>query len=334
MINWISSEDEKDVKKVDVENLKKAINYLKSLNSDDEMTKYVCELFDEYKDILVDKPNLLRSNLEMKYGDNFVVDDDIEKSDIIISPSDLNSYYTIKQLNKDKKDLAIVCFDFHSDTYDYNDFLWKGNSFSKLMKEGYINHYIVIGVPEYKRQMVLDDTNEDLKQRVHLINEEELYKVILDTNCKNVFISIDADCFDCRKSKYTAVEYSPSTILNYISRLNLSDINETNYKEKVLNCVHVKNELGYSNYYKTGENDLSVEKVIQIMNNVLAFCEINDIQVGFEKDGPFFQIMEVSGYDYGDLTAKMVAKLIKSFSLKEVRKDGKSRILRKDSKNV
>ena len=37
-------------------------------------------------------------------------------------------YGFLDDLNKDKKNLATVCFDMHSDTYDYNDFLWKGNS--------------------------------------------------------------------------------------------------------------------------------------------------------------------------------------------------------------
>lgn len=33
----------------------------------------------------------------------------------------------------------------HSDTYDYNDNLWKGNVFSKLLKENYINSFVVLG---------------------------------------------------------------------------------------------------------------------------------------------------------------------------------------------
>lgn len=330
MVNWISSEDEKDARKIDFCNLYKIIEFAKN-NSNDEMVKYVCQIFDEYKYVILENPELLKEIMMKKFGDEFVIDGDIENSDIIISPSDLNAYYTIKELNKNKENLAIVCFDMHSDTYDYNDFLWKGNSFSRLMKEGYINHYIVMGVPYHKRAEVLDETNEDLKSRVHMIDEDALYKTLKGTGCDHVFVSIDADCFNCREAKYTAVEYSPSTILNYVS--HIEKINENNLDEKIHECVHVKNELGYSNYYHTGESDLSVERVIEIINNTVEFCKQNNIAVGFTENGPYFQIMEVSGYDYGNLTSEMVIKLIDNLVKKEVKTDEKTRILKKDIKN-
>ncbi len=332
MVNWISSEDEKNVRKIDYINLCNIINFVKKQSSCDEMVKYVCQIYDEYKDVLSDDPLLLRESLKNYYGDNFVIDGNLEKSDIIISPSDLNAYYTIKELNKGKKDLTIVCFDLHSDTYDYNDFLWKGNSFSRLMNEGYINHYIVIGVPKYKRKMCLEDTNQELRERVHLIDREEIIKTIKNVKSKNIFVSIDADCFDCRRSQYTSVEYSPSTILNYVS--HLTAIDEENYISKIHECVHVKNELGYSNYYHTGENDLTVDDVINITNDVAIFCESNDINLGLNPSSPYFQLMEVSGYDYGGLTTELVVKLIDGLSFKEVRKSGKGRILKKNKKNV
>lgn len=332
MVNWISSEDEKNARKVDYNNLCRVMNFVKSQNTNDEMVKYVCEIFNEYIYVLKEEPILVKDSLQNCYNDNFVVDGELEKSDIIISPSDLNAYFTIKQLNKTKKDLAIVCFDLHSDTYDYNDFLWKGNSFSRLMKEGYISHYIVIGVPKEKRAMCIEDTNEDLKNRVHLIDEDELLITLARTKCKNVFVSIDADCFDCRRSKYTGVEYSPTTILNHISHID--SINKDNYVDKIRSCVQVKNTLGYSNYYHTGENDLTVDDVIRIVGDVSYFCDIYGINLGINPDTPYFQIMEVSGYDYEGLTTNMIVKLIDGLSLKEVKKNGKSRILRKNSKNV
>ena len=328
MVNWISSADEKSARKVDYNNLCRIMNFVKMQQPTDEMVKYVCEMFNEYVDVLKEEPILLKDSLQSRYSDAFIVDADIEKSDIIVSPSDLNAYFTIKQLNKDKKDLAIVCFDLHSDTYDYNDFLWKGNSFSRLMKEGYINHYIVLGVPKEKRAMCLEDTNKDLRSRVHLIDEEELLNTLYATGCKNVFVSIDADCFDCRRAKYTGVEYSPATILNYVSHID--SIDENNYVDKIRACVHVRNALGYSNYYHTGENDITVDDVTRIIAIVSYFCDTYGISLGVNPESPYFQIMEVSGYDYAGLTTDMVVKLIDGLSLKEVRKNGKSRILRKN----
>ncbi len=314
MINWISSEDEKNVIKVDYNNLCRIVSFLETQNSEDEIVRYVCQIFDEYSDVLSKEPILLRDELNSVFGDEFIVDGDLEKSDVIISPSDLNAYYIIKTLNKDKKNLAIVCFDMHSDTYDYNDFLWKGNSFSRLMKEGYIKHYIVIGVPKKKRKKCLNDTNEELRERVHLIDKDELFKTLNSIDYDNIFVSIDADCFDCRRSQYTSVEYSPSTILNYVSHID--SINSINYIQKIHDCVHVKNALGYSNYYHTGENNLTDADVIEIVNNVALYCESTEKQLGLTPDGPYYEIMEVSGYDYGNLTAKLVVGLIDGLYVK------------------
>lgn len=316
MVNWITSEDEKNIKKIDYDSLCKVMKFIKKQDTNDEMVNYVCKIFDEYKNVLKSEPLILHDSLKSYYGSNFVENANLKKSDIIVSSSDINAYYTIKNLNKEKKDLTIICFDMHSDTYDYNDFLWKGNSFSKLMKEGYLNHFIVIGVPMYKRKMCMDDTNIDLRRRVHLIDEKDIFKTLEEIKCKNVFISIDADCFDCRRSLYTAVEYSPSTILNYVS--HIKGIDKINYKNKIHECVQVKNELGYSNYYHTGENDLTVDNVIDIKNKIVTYCSKKNINLGLDNKKPYLQIMEVNGYDYCGLTTKMVIKLIDNCLLKEV----------------
>ena len=334
MINWISSDDEKNIRKVDYYNLCKVINFVKEQKSSNEMVKYACTIFDEYKDILSTEPKLLRESLREYFGESFIVDGDLLLSDVILSPSDLNAYFTIKKLNEDKKDLTVVCFDLHSDTYDYNDFLWKGNSFSRLMNEGYINHYIVIGVPREKRDNCINDTNDELRDKVHLIDSEQLYSVLENINSSNIFVSIDADCFDCRKSRYTSVEYSPATILYYISKININEINSDNYEQKIKECIHVKNELGYSNYYHTGENDLTSDMVIDIIDNLKLYCEAKNINLGLSQGTPYFQIMEISGCDYGALSTNLVVKLIDGLSLKEVKTDGKERVLKKNRKNV
>ena len=96
MVNWISSADEKNARKVDYNNLCRIMNFVKMQQPTDEMVKYVCEIFNEYIDVLREEPILLKDSLQSCYGDAFIVDADIEKSDIIVSPSDLNAYFTIK----------------------------------------------------------------------------------------------------------------------------------------------------------------------------------------------------------------------------------------------
>lgn len=328
MINWISSEDEKNVRKVNFENLVRVMQFVNQQDCNDEMVNYAKQIYREYANLLSTEPLLLKEALINSCSDDFVIDGNLRESDVIVSPSDLNSYYTIKELNKDKKDLTVVCFDMHSDTYDYNDFLWKGNSFSMLMKEGYINHYIVIGVPKHKRQSCMDDTNEDLRSRVHLIDENELFDTLDILDPENIFVSIDADALDCRRAGYTGVEYSPATILNHISYID--EINEDNYIEKIKSCIHVKNELGYSNYYHTGENNITKNDIIRIVNSLNDYCDDYGINLGLNKNEPYYQIMEISGYDYGNLTSEMVVELIDGLSKKEVRNNGKARILKKN----
>ena len=201
------------------------------------------------------------------------------------------------------------------------------------MKEGYINHYVVIGVPKGKRDKCINDTNIELRNRVHLIDSWQLFEELEKIKPSNIFISIDVDCFNCRKEKYTSVEYSPSTILYYISNLNFNEINKNNYEQKIKECIFVKNELGYSNYYHTGENNLTVTMVIGIINNIKEYCNDKKINLGVPKATPYFQIMEINGYDYGNLSINLVVKLINNL-LKEVNSNGKERILKEIRKNV
>ena len=63
MINWVSSEDEKKVRKVNYTNLCKIMDFVKSQNSKDEMVQYVCQIFDEYKELLSVEPILLKQAL-------------------------------------------------------------------------------------------------------------------------------------------------------------------------------------------------------------------------------------------------------------------------------
>ena len=62
MINWISSVDEDNIRKIDYDNLCRVMNFVKGQSSSDEMVKYACTIFDEYKDILSTEPKLLKES--------------------------------------------------------------------------------------------------------------------------------------------------------------------------------------------------------------------------------------------------------------------------------
>ena len=74
--------------------------------------------------------------------------------------------------------------------------------------------------------------------------------------------------------------------------------------------------------------------VIDIIDNLKLYCEAKNINLGLSQGTPYFQIMEISGCDYGALSTNLVVKLIDGLSLKEVKTDGKERVLKKNRKNV
>ena len=120
--------------------------------------------------------------------------------------------------------------------------------------------------------------------------------------------------------------------MNYVSHIDSIDSN--NYIQKIHDCVHVKNALGYSNYFHTGENDLTDEDVIETVDNISSYCEITGKQLGLTSNSPYYEIMEVSGYDYDNLTAKLVVRLIDGLALKEVKSNEKGRVLKKSWEDV
>ena len=55
--------------------------------------------------------------------------------------------------------------------------------------------------------------------------------------------------------------------------------------------------------------------------------------MGLPGTTPYFQLMEISGSDYANLSTELVVKLIKGLSLKEVKKNEKG-LPKKGCRNV
>ena len=71
-----------------------------------------------------------------------------------------------------------------------------------------------------------------------------------------------------------------------------------------------------------------------IYDNISSYCEITGKQLGLTSNSPYYEIMEVSGYDYDNLTAKLVVRLIDGLALKEVKSNEKGRVLKKSWEDV
>lgn len=319
MIAWISKEIKKTELVVDYENLKKIINFVKTLEKKNNMLDYVVDLFDEYNHFLKNhcqNPKLIEINIKNKLDEEFIDCSNklklIKQSKIILSSSHENTYYILKELNKLKnKKVLVICLDMHSDTYNYQDKLWKGNVFSKLIKEKYIDNLLLMGIPDNKIKVSKSDVCFDIKSKVKILDDYKIEKYLLKYKPSNVFISIDIDCFKTRKEKYTAMEYCPTTVLNNISHLSSEKINKITVNKLVEECIFVKNKLGYSNLYKVGENKIDLIVFNKIIREIKQQCIKNKINLGFNYKYPIMaDITEINGYDYGDLTSELIIKLI------------------------
>ena len=292
------------------------INIIRIKNIDNIFCKYSTKIYYEYYNI-IHQNEIEDINVELKdYFKNNIVDinDDINKIDdcnLIISPSHSDTYYILKQLNSEKREkVLVICFDMHSDTYDYNDSLWKGNVFSKLLKENIIDHFLVYGVPNYKIKNTLNDVPKDIKEKVKIKKTFNLKKYLRTIKPTTIFISIDIDCLDTRKNKYSALEYCPMTILSNLSKIKKDFYSDEEIIELVKGCILVKNELGYSNLYKVGENRTSIEKIIKYIKKIKKYCTRYKINLGFYNKKIYADISEVNGYDYSKKTFEVIVKLI------------------------
>ncbi len=272
----------------------------------DKYSRYISRIYLEYKDLIEESPRDIKDEIINELGASIITNKDIRKCKVIISPSHIESYHIIKELNDMKDDLLVICFDMHCDTYDYNDNLWKGNMFSKLIKEGYISEFMVLGVPKYKIKNTYLDVPLDIKDKV-IIKKDLSFKKVLK-KYKKVYISIDIDVLNARKAMYTSIDYSPHTVLEYVSKLNVNDLLSNNAEDIIKGCVLIKNDLGYDNLYRVGENKISIEKLCNKINEIKDYCKNNNIEFGL--NGLYGDITEVVGNDYNFKTLGAIIKLL------------------------
>lgn len=332
MISWFSKTNErKKGNIIDYPNLKNNIDKLKLYNKSDDVFDYVINLFDEYDLFLRDNyksAKLVFDNLKNTLGDylkdclsNIKM---IEGSNIVLSPSHDNTYYLLKELNKEKdKKVLVVCFDMHSDTYDYNDRLWKGNVFSKLIKEQYIENLVILGIDNFRINKIKSDIQLDIRPKVKIITLDDLEKILKESQPTNIFISIDIDCLNTREAKITALEYCPMTVLENISKLEIKNCDHDKIEQEILDSVFVKNNLGYANLYHVGENDFNIQNLFTSIDTIKELCKNNNFKLGlsYNNNNIIADITEIDGIDYGGLTTVLVVKLIEK--LKEVNDDEK-----------
>ena len=173
MIGYLSNEPYFKKDKINAIKLKNNMNKISKMT--DIYSFYIQGIYKEYKGIIEGEFNDSRDELLNVCKE--ITNEEIDKCNCIVSPSHMNTYHIIKKINPNKEDVMVVCFDMHCDTYDF-DSLWKGNMFSKLLDEGYISYFMVMGVPGYKQKNTFMDVPNEIRDRV-LINKNFNYKRIL-----------------------------------------------------------------------------------------------------------------------------------------------------------
>lgn len=307
-------------------NLKKLQNniVILSSNTNDKFTKYILKVYRQVSKTGFKSINNIYDEIENKYSVKYIKNQkDLISYDLVISSSHENSYHLIRKLNKKKEPLTVICFDMHCDLYNADEDLWKGNHFSKLMSEKYISDLIVYEIPKYKKKMTLTQIDQRCRKYVTFAYSlRDILKAIKNNKSKHVLFSIDIDCFDSFKSNYTAIPYCPFRILQELSNKNINK-NESN---EIINkiskdCVQIKNDKGYENMYRVGENKLNINKFEKMFKSIIKYCQNNNILVGYEIIDLkiICDITEVDGDDVNGNTFLLIDRLINV--LEEVRLD-------------
>ena len=310
-------------KKIDLEELQKNIGILRS-NPKDKFTKYVLKVYKKINKTKFKSIENIYDEIEENHAVKIIRNEkDFTSYDLVISSTHDNSYHLFKKLNYDKDPLTIICFDMHCDLYDAKEKLWKGNHFSKLMQEKYMSNLIVYEVPKYKKEMTLNQIDQGCRNHVTFAySKHDIFKTLKKNKTKHVIFSIDIDCFDSLKSNYTAIPYCPYRVLK---ELSTKRINKNISKDKISqiskDCVQIKNDKGYENMYRVGENKLSIDSFEKKFKSIIKYCAKNNILVGYKiKDLRIISdITEVDGDDVNGNTFILIDRLINV--LKEVRQD-------------
>lgn len=315
MIVWLGQNFLRNKNLINISNLKNNIDLIK--DSDNSYALYIMDLYNEYNKFIK------RNNNPKFIVDNFKnikkmkAIEEVNDNTIILSPSHDNSYFVLKKLNSNKeKNIIVICFDMHCDCYNYDNDLWKGNVFSKLLFEGIINKLLIIGVPKEKKDQTLNDIDNRVKDKIILCDFNNVKCILEKDKTSEIYVSIDLDCLDTRKSKYTALEYTSFNILSKFSEkkiINFSNINIKDY-------IFIKNKLGYTNLYKAGDDGLSIKLLLKYIAEIQSMCKKLNHNYGIKyKNNIFYgEITEINGYDYGNLTNMIVMRIIDKLWIKEV----------------
>ncbi len=312
--------NKEDFVKSDLKNLKRNADLLRSLATD-EYSKYILSIYDK---IIKDKQftsEYVYNELQSRFRCTFINDySNIKEYSAILTPSHENTYHFIKELNNNKEPLTVVCFDMHCDAYNADKDLWKGNCFSKLLKEKYISNLICYGIPRKKILMTLCQMDERFFNQLFIAKSiRQILRMLKKTSAKHIIFSVDLDCFDTYNSNYTAVPYSPYRVLNELSHKRIkSNITAEELAKIAESCVYIKNKYGYENMFHVGENSFTIDDFIRALSKIVDYCVKHSIVIGYKNKAQkiLLDVTEVEGEDINGKTMNLITSLLNT--LKEV----------------
>lgn len=272
--------------------------------------RYIRKLYIHYKDVIEDYKELDKFNKEksvitllsdyQKRINNIV--NSCNMDSIIVSSTHLSTYYTLKSLNSNNKKIFVICFDAHSDTCSAIKPAWKGNIFSKLLKENIIDGLIIVSGNRLKKTK--DKRILVLKYSSRSINKVKEY--LYNNEAEELYFSFDIDVLNTYDKCLTAMEYNSFNVLRHLSSQNLDHIkNVFDLYSVIKKSIKIPNDYGCKNLYKSGFSGITLDEIEEVISSIIVLSNKMNITIGVENNYGnkiFGDVVEYYGYDYKNRT--------------------------------
>lgn len=282
--------------------------------------KYIKKLYSHYNDVLQDylktrndvcKQPPIKSLRQYEKQINEFVTNSTDNS-IVISSTHLSTYFTIKTLKNSGK-ICIICFDAHADTCSALKPAWKGNVFSKLLQENFIDGLVIVSGNKLKKS----NDNRVLTIKYSSKSFQKIKSFLYKNDFDKLYFSYDIDVLNTYNEFLTAMEYNSFNVIRYLSLNDAIQINSFfKLYKSVKHSFKVPNHYGYKNLYKSGFSGISEYRIETLINNIINFAKTNKISIGLVNENGYKiygDIVEYYGYDYKNKTIDCINCFVNNF---------------------
>lgn len=284
-------------------------------------------LSDREKTSGIDIQELLRNHFETTPSDA-----------ISLAESHLATLYSIEAAQEAalemKPNTAVMVFDNHEDIYK-GDEPWKGNIFRLLAERKSIAGAAFFRNFEEPGAIYVDQqiSKPENKLEPNLSNKEKVQAIVTEAvesfvqrDITNILISIDIDVLRAKTMGYTAMEYNPSNILGFLSSVDLSELDLPDDPKEMTEyyMMKLRDRLLFPDHRTSRTSPLNngsdtfdpsgirLSELGIALETIFDACQKRGINIGIDLKGGgryIGDIVELSGFDYGERTTRAVSAL-------------------------